>query len=481
MQDDAITGSEGLGERPPLQVADMPERTASFWKLAGPGAVLVGLSIGAGEIIVWPRIAAQYGGTMVWAAVLGVFLQLWINFEIARWTVATGETVFSGFARVWKGFAVVFLGFTIFGWIAPGWAMASGLALKALLVGPDGFGSGTFWTGVTFAFVALLLFAPKLVYTGVEKSIELLIVVVVLGLVAVAVAVGTAEHWAELGRGALNVGHIADGMSIKALFIATVFAGAGGTANLFYSFYLRDKHIGMGARLPGLANPLRGRTEKTPVGGFIYEDTPENARRFRDWFSYIRREQTLLFYGLNTVTMLLFIFGALAVLHPQGIVPQAGRLIWDEAKILESVWGSTGRTIFLLVGVATLFSTQLALIDGCARSVSDIVYSNIPAARKRDVSWWYVVIAAAWIVVGTTITWVMEQWNITELGFFFSAAYIGGFAMAVYVPLLLYVNFRYLPKSARPGPVHTFFTVVASLVYVGFAVACIIWELSPKP
>ena len=88
MQDDAITGSEGLGERPPLQVADMPERTASFWKLAGPGAVLVGLSIGAGEIIVWPRIAAQYGGSMVWAAILGVFLQLWINFEIARWPVA---------------------------------------------------------------------------------------------------------------------------------------------------------------------------------------------------------------------------------------------------------------------------------------------------------------------------------------------------------------------------------------------------------
>ena len=119
MQEDAITGTEGVGERPPLQVADMPERTASFWKLAGPGAVLVGLSIGAGEIIVWPRIAAEYGGSMVWAAVVGVFLQLWINFEIARWTIATGETAFSGFARAWKGFAVVFLGFTVFGWIAP--------------------------------------------------------------------------------------------------------------------------------------------------------------------------------------------------------------------------------------------------------------------------------------------------------------------------------------------------------------------------
>jgi hypothetical protein len=38
-----------------FQPADLPEPPRSFWRLAGPGAVLVGLSIGAGEIIVWPR------------------------------------------------------------------------------------------------------------------------------------------------------------------------------------------------------------------------------------------------------------------------------------------------------------------------------------------------------------------------------------------------------------------------------------------
>ncbi|MBT3603889.1 MAG: hypothetical protein HN521_12550, partial [Candidatus Latescibacteria bacterium] len=58
---------------------DLPERKLGFWKMAGPGAILVGLSIGAGEIIVWPRVVAEYGASMVWAAVLGVFLQMWIN------------------------------------------------------------------------------------------------------------------------------------------------------------------------------------------------------------------------------------------------------------------------------------------------------------------------------------------------------------------------------------------------------------------
>lgn len=477
----SVSENENAKGMAPLEVAEMPERRASFWKLAGPGAILVGLSIGAGEIIVWPRIAAEFGGAMVWAAVIGVFIQLWVNLEIARWTIVTGESVFTGFARVWRGFAPVFVLFTVFGWIAPGWAVASGLALKALVVGPDGFGSGAFWTGVTFALVALILFGPKLVYSGVEKTIGILVGIVIVGLLLVAAFVGTPERWLELGHGALNIGYLAPGMDVKSLFIATVFAGAGGTANLFYSFYLRDKHVGMGERIPGLTNALRKRDEKLPTTGFTFDDAnPENVRRFRAWFSYARLDQTLFFWFLNTVTILLFIFGALCVLHPQGLVPKAGSLIWDEAAVLASVWGGAGRVIFLIVGVATLFSTQIALVDGCARSVSDIVYVNVPAARKRGVSWWYFVVAAGWMVVGTGVTWLMDVFSVNELGFFFNAAYIGGFAMAVYVPLLLYMNFRYLPRATRPGWVHTTFMAIAALIYVGFACASIYWEIGRR-
>ena len=45
---------------PDLQTADLPEKTRPNWKLTGPGAILVGLSIGAGEIIIiWPRSSAR--------------------------------------------------------------------------------------------------------------------------------------------------------------------------------------------------------------------------------------------------------------------------------------------------------------------------------------------------------------------------------------------------------------------------------------
>ena len=459
-----------------FQQRDMPERKLGFWKMAGPGAILVGLSIGAGEIIVWPRLVAEFGADMVWAAVMGVFLQMWINFEVGRWTIATGETVFTGFARVWRGFAPIFILLTIFSWIAPGWGRASGLALKALLLGPEGFGSDTFWTVITFAGCALLLFGPKVIYSSVEKSVELLVLIVTIGLIVVAFAVGSADVWGELFRGVANIGYRDPGVTVKQLFIAIVFAGAGGTANLFYTFYLRDKQIGMGAHVPVMENPLRARTEAIPTTGFRYEETEENVARFQAWWDYIKKDQMLFFWLLNTVTIMLFIFGALAVLHPQGIVPSSGTLIWDEAQILGEVWGPTGRTIFLLVGLATLFGTQLALIDGVSRSIADILYTNFQAARGRSTSWWYVLIAASWMIVGCVITYVMENAGVSELGFLFNAAYIGGFAMAIYVPLLLFCNHRYLPKSAKPGPVCTAMMAVASFVYIAFAVACLLWE-----
>lgn len=463
-----------------FKTRDLPERKLPFWEMMGPGAILVGLSIGAGEIVVWPRLVAEFGAGMVWAAVLGVFIQLWVNFEVGRWTIATGETVYTGYARVWRGFAPLFLFLTVLGWLAPGWGRASGLALKALLVGPGGWGSDTAWTVITFGAVTLLLFGPKIIYRSVEKSVEVLVAIITVGLLTVAFVVGTAETWKELGAGLVNVGYRHPGVSVKAMFIAIVFAGAGGTANLFYTFYLRDKHIGMGAHLPSLHNPLRGRAEAVPSTGFRFEETEENLSRFRAWWDYVKKDQSLFFWGLNTLTILLFILGALAVLHPKGIVPAQGTLIWDEAQVLGEVWGAPGRVLFLLVGVATLFSTQLALVDGVSRSMADILYTNFRAARRRDVGWWYLVMAGTWIVGGCIITYIMEKKGVSELGFLFNAAYMGGFAMAVYVPLTLYVNHRFLPRAVRPGRWCTVMMLVASLVYVGFAVSCIVWEIQQR-
>ena len=233
---------------------------------------------------------------MVWAAALGVFLQLWVNIEIGRWAIVTGEAPYTGFARVWMGFiyALLFVGFvTLF---LPGWARISGAALKALLFGPDGPGPDWMWTGLTFVSVALVLFGPKVMYRAVERITIGLVVFMTLGLIFVAFQVGTLDAVGEMARGLVNFGHIEldDEFPFSRFFGAVVFAGAGGAGNLWYAFYLRDKGIGMGARMPTLRNPLRGGADTETPTGYTYPDTEPNRRAFKDWLRWVVFDQTLV-------------------------------------------------------------------------------------------------------------------------------------------------------------------------------------------
>lgn len=455
----------------PLRTADLPLRSQSFWRTTGPGAVLVGLSIGAGEIVLWPWITTKFGAAMVWAAALGVFLQLWVNIEIGRWAIVTGEAPYTGFARVWMGFiyALLFVGFvTLF---LPGWARISGAALKALLFGPDGPGPDWLWTGLTFVAVGLVLFGPKVMYRAVERITIGLVVFMTLGLILVAMQVGTLEAVAEMARGLVNFGHIEldDEFPFSRFFGAVVFAGAGGAGNLWYAFYLRDKGIGMGARVPTLTNPLRGGADTDTPTGYTYPETEPNRRAFKDWLRWVVLDQTLYFWLLNSLTMFLFMFGALCVLRPLGVVPTEGRIIWDESLILGEALGSFGRYLYLLIGMAALFSTQLVAVDGGARVWAYILRTCFRFGRRVDQARLYAPFAVVFMLAGTGSTWFFERFAVTGLSFIFNAALLGGFSMAMYVPLMLYLNLRYLPVSARPGLVCIAMMLVASGVYGSFA------------
>jgi len=86
-------------------------------------------------------------------------------------------------------------------------------------------------------------------------------------------------------------------------------------------------------------------------------------------------------------------------------------------------------------------------------------------------------IAGICIIAGYLITFVMGQMGVSELGFLFNAAYMGGFAIALYVPLTLYINRQFLPKSDKPSGLCTTMMIIASLVYVSFAIASAVCEI----
>ena len=69
----------------------------------GPGVLLAGASIGAGEWVFGPAVTAEYGATLLWLATISIVLQVFLNLEVMRYTLYCGEPVLVGFFRTWPG------------------------------------------------------------------------------------------------------------------------------------------------------------------------------------------------------------------------------------------------------------------------------------------------------------------------------------------------------------------------------------------
>ncbi|HHT9119074.1 MAG TPA: hypothetical protein ACFYD3_00825 [Candidatus Hypogeohydataceae bacterium YC41] len=105
-----------------------------------------------------------------------------------------------------------------------------------------------------------------------------------------------------------------------------------------------------------------------------------------------------------------------------------------------------------------------------ARTISDIVYVNFKAARKRSISIWYILLVGIWILAGS----LLVLFPVPPLLLFISNACFGGLAMAVYCPLTLVINHRFLPPGVRPGYISSLFLGLASLVYAFFMGLCVV-------
>ena len=82
----ASTAAVGSGNLPDWTTADMPAPPAmgmrSWVALIGPGMMMAGVAIGAGEWLFGPAVASQYGGTILWLATISILCQLVVNLEV---------------------------------------------------------------------------------------------------------------------------------------------------------------------------------------------------------------------------------------------------------------------------------------------------------------------------------------------------------------------------------------------------------------
>jgi hypothetical protein len=455
------------GHLPPLVERDLPD-PLPLRALLGPGVIGAGVGLSSGEFILWPFIASQVGLVFLWAAALGIITQFFLNMEIERYTLATGETALTGFSRSWRHWGLFFAILVYFANLWPGW-ITSSATLLTFLVG----GSKNLYAVLGLVAIGLALTITPVVYQALEK-IEFLKVAVVLLFLVVAIAFAiTAEAWADLPQAVTNIGRVPGAELGWALVLgALAFAGAGGGQNLVQSNWIRDKGFGMGKYIPRLVSPITGKEEAAPEAtGFIMRDDEANVARWKVWWKTANTEQLVSFVAISFTTIVFMsmlaystVFGADA--------EQNVSFLQLEGEALKETVGPWFGTLFWIIGSFSLFAAALGIVDYPSRLAADVLKTSYLRDHGWSESKLYFALVWGLIVIGSVIVLTITSQPLVLL---IISSCVGGFMMFIYSALLLVTNRKLLPPSIRISGVRVG-AMIWSFLFFGVFSAIAIWD-----
>ena len=240
---------------------------------SGPSVILVGVGIASGEYILFPYIASQVGLVFLWAGIVGLLTQYFINMEIERYTLATGETAVTGFQRLWKPFGLLMIACAIVPNIWPAWATSAATITTFLFGG----GNANAIAIGAMVLIGIALSASPVVYQTIEKFEFVKVALVLVFLVVALTTAVSAGAFGEVDKTVTSFGSFTGGeLELAVLLGALAYAGAGGTNNLVVSNWIRDKGYGMGKYAPRVVSPITGSEEAAPSGrGYVFPVTDE--------------------------------------------------------------------------------------------------------------------------------------------------------------------------------------------------------------
>lgn len=448
----------------PWSSAELPEpprpRGLQWLGVVGPGVIVLGASIGSGEFLLGPANFVRYGLTLLWVASVAVLLQTNFNAELMRYTMATGEPAVTGFMRtgprstVW---AVVYalLYFFQVGW--PGWAGAAAGSIFFLftkqVAGAADAGTVYWITIGTF----LTCFAILLIGRRIERTLEILnwiLVVAIIGgfLVLAAIFVAPAT-WVAAVTGFFgfspstgSFSFLPEGADYFLIGAFAGFCGAGGVINITLSNWARDKGYGMGGVAGYIPAAVGGHKVNLAHTGFTFPPDEQQMERWRGWWRVVRMDQWVIYFIGALLGMMLP-----AVLYvtflPPGTDIRGYGIAAELANAMESRLPLMGGVMAFL-GAWILFKTQLDVLEGMARAVTDILWTGsrrIRAWRGGDVRAIYYGLLGIVVVWGIIASKLAQPILLLQI-----SANVAGVTFVIAGLHLLYVNTRLLPEAVRP-------------------------------
>ncbi len=217
------------------------DRKLSLFAMLGPGLLVAATGVGAGDLANASFAGSLLGNGILWAAVFGAFLKFVVNEGLARWQLATGDTIIEGavnkFGRVFGWLFLPYLLIWSF-FVASALMSGSGVTLHAMFPVFDNPDDGRVVFGIISSVVGMTL-VIKGGYPLFEKIMRVCVGVMFVTVVVTAVLVwpGTGE----VARGLL-VPTIPDLDGEGLVWTIALIGGVGGTVTILcYGYWIREE------------------------------------------------------------------------------------------------------------------------------------------------------------------------------------------------------------------------------------------------
>jgi manganese transport protein len=435
-------------------VLDAPSGIGGILGAIGPGIVVTGSVIGAGELINTPQRASSYGFAILWAVALSCVIKYWLQMELGRFCIAHNLTTIQALNTLpgprWRSTHVIpllyMIGFVLSMATLAGILTATSGLLRsvALDLAPDSglLGNMRFWG------VALYVATVALLFGGKYKTLEYAIALMVAGF---SISVLLCLALIQFTPDRLTLDQLASGLTFQVpagagYYIVSLMGALGTGANELFMYPYWVLESGYARRV--------GPRDGLPASDSWYA-------RARGWIRVMKIDVAVA-TAIATIVTLGYYLLAAAILFGQDV--GGTDVVKDVSRMFTSTFGTWSYLLFMFGAFCTLYSTLVVCAAATGRMFADLTSSlgfanwDDETSRSKLVRAFTLSFLTVWLLVSLFVT---EPQNFITFGQFA----IGIINTPLLIVGIVLMGFRNEPRL-RMGPVGAALLVASGAVFL---------------